>query len=39
MEDRTINFSNKLDTSKIITYDFTPNKALDVGKTVSKEKR
>lgn len=38
MEDRTINFSNKLDTSKIITYDFTPNKALDVGKNVSKEK-
>lgn len=38
MEDRTINFSNKLDTSKIITYDFTPNKGLDVGKNVSKEK-
>lgn len=30
MSDVTIDFSNKIDTSKIITYDFTPNKALQV---------
>lgn len=30
MSDVTIDFSNKIDTSKIITYDFTPNKALHV---------